>query len=237
MNAANMPKLQIEFSLIPLVKDHADRYPPPYPASKEVPDWLKAMPVVGEKQPERLLKSVKNCPPFVEAITCGYVIPLATEIKLTVDWQGQFHGEASDVDILRYHSAGQVQGAPFERFPVVKILSPWLIRTPPGYSTMYLPPLNRFETRLVPLAGLVETDLFYRNVNFPAILTIPPGTSLTLPKGTPLVQVIPIKRDEFQAAVVPADDETFHLMNARTMGDPEDANFYKDNYWRKKGYQ
>lgn len=232
-----MSKLQIEFSLIPLVSAHAERYPPPYPASKEVPEWLKAMPVVGEKQPERMLKSVKSCPPFLEAMTCGYIIPLAADIKLTVDREGQFRGEASDVDILRFHFAGQVQGAPFERFPVVKILSPWLMRTPPGYSTMFLPLVNRFETRLIPLAGLVETDLFYRNVNFPAVLTIAPGTTLALPKGTPLVQVIPIKRDEFHAAVVPADDAAFHLMNERTKGDPEDANFYKDNYWRKKTYQ
>jgi hypothetical protein len=232
-----MPNLRIEFSLIPLVKDNAAAYPPPYPATKEIPDWFKAMPVVGEAQPDRILKSVKNCPPFLEAMTCGYIIPLAADIKLAVDWAGNFQGESTNVEIVHYHSASQVQGAPFEKFAVAKILNPWLIRTPPGYSTLFQPLLNRFEMRLIPLAGLVETDIFYRNVNFPAVLTIPPGTTLSLPKGTPLVQVIPIKRDDFQSAVVPADDEAFNLMHQQTIGDSENPNFYKDNYWRKKTYQ
>lgn len=238
-----MPNLRIEFSLIPLVKDHAESYPKPYPAGKEIPEWFKSMPVVGETQvvaetqADRIVKTVKNCPPFLEAMTCGYIIPLADDITLTVDYLGQFHGESANIEIVHFHSASQVPGAPFERCAIAKILSPWLIRTPPGYSALFQPLLNRFEQRLIPLAGLVETDIFYRNVNFPAVLTIPPGTTLSLPKGTPLVQVIPIKRDEFQSAFVPADAEAFNLMHQQTLGDSKNPNFYKDHYWRKKTYQ
>ena len=232
-----MPNLRIEFSLIPLVEGHGDVYPHPYPASREVPEWFKSMPIQAGTQGDRVMKTVKSCPPFLEAMTCGYIIPVATDISLAVDAAGNFHGESSNVEILHYHAPSQVQGAPFERFMVVKILNPWLIRTPPGYSTLFQPLLNRFNNDLIPLAGLVETDLFYRHVNFPAVLTIPRGTTLKLPRGSPLVQVIPIKRDQFESEVVPVDTEAFNVMLKRTMGDPEDANFYKDTCWRKKSYQ
>jgi hypothetical protein len=97
--------------------------------------------------------------------------------------------------------------------------------------------LNRFQMPLFPLAGLVETDIFYREVNFPAVLTIAPGMSLTLPRGTPLVQVIPIRRDEFQSEFVPPDLEKYNAMNEQTRDLPENYNFYKDNFWRKKSYR
>jgi hypothetical protein len=140
-------------------------------------------------------------------------------------------------NLLHYHSPAQLPGAPFQNYLVAKILNPWLVRTPPGYSTLFQPLLNRFEPHLIPLAGLVETDQYYRNVNFPAIATIPPGNSVTLPRGTPLVQAIPIKRDEFQSEIVPADVEAFNRILEHTEGKPEDANFYKDNIWTKKHYR
>jgi hypothetical protein len=237
MGAPTMTIQRIEFSLIPLCQGHGDVYPHPYPAGKELPDWFKSMPVEAEIQGDALLKTVKNCPPFLEAMTCGYIIPLATDISLAVDAAGRFQGASRDVEIVHHHSPLQVPGTPFEKFAVAKILNPWLIRTPPGYSTLFQPLLNRFDMRLIPLAGLVETDLFYRNVNFPAVLTIRPGTKIELARGTPLVQAIPIKREEFQSEFVPADVEKFDAMHLGTMGAPEDANFYKNNFWRKKTYR
>src|SRR5262249_52348797 len=137
----------------------------------------------------------------------------------------------------KYHVPSQVKGAPFERFPIVKILNPWLIRTPAGYSTLFQPLINRFELPLVPLAGLVEIDVFYREVNFPCVLSIRAGTSVRLARGTPLVQAIPIKRDEFRSEIVPADVEKYNFAHRHTLGDPDDVNFYKDNFWRKKTYR
>ena len=83
----------------------------------------------------------------------------------------------------------------------------------------------------------METDIFYREVNFPAILSMAPGTSVALPRGTPLVQVIPVKRDEFQSEFVPPDIEKFNAMDLATRESPENYNFYKNNFWRKKTYR
>jgi hypothetical protein len=103
---------------------------------------------------------------------------------------------------------------------------------------LFLPPLNRLNVHLMPLAGLVETDVFYREVHFPCVLAIPRGAVLTLARGTPFVQVIPVKRDEFQSKVVPLDLEKYTINDLRTKGlAPEDRNYYKDNFWKKKSYR
>jgi hypothetical protein len=224
---------RIEFSLI---HGNESIFPRPYPANREIPEWFKAMPSEAEAQ-GKSMRTVKNCPPFIEAMTCGYIIPLVVDLSLSRDSAGGFHGEANGANILHIHRPAQVKGAPFENLPVLKILNPWLIRTPPGYSTLFLPVLNRFQIPLFPLAGLVETDVFYREVNFPAVLTIAPGATLRLPRGTPLVQVIPIRRDEFQSEFVPPDVEKYNAMNEQTRDLPENYNFYKDNFWRKKSYR
>jgi hypothetical protein len=224
---------RIEFSL---VHGSEDIFPRPYPANKEIPEWFKSMPSETEAQ-DAPVRTVKNCPPFLEAMACGYIIPLAADIRLALDSAGAFHGECTYANLVVMHKPAQSKGAPFEGCPVVKICNPWLIRTPPGYSTLFLPPVNRFHMPLIPLTGLVETDIFYREVNFPTILTIRPGTNVVLRRGTPLVQVIPIKRDEFQSEFVPLDVDKHNGMTQQTKDLPENYNYYKNNLWRKKTYR
>lgn len=76
--------------------------------------------------------------------------------------------------------------------------------------------------------------MLYREVNFPSVLMIPPGTSVKLPRGMPLVQVIPIKREDFQSEFPPLDmDKYGETMQSRL---PDPHNFYRNDYWRKKKY-
>ena len=216
--------------------------PCPFPANKEIPEWYKEMPTDAEGSDGAPAGTVKRCPPFLDAMTCGYIIPLVADITLIRDKQGAFHGEGPVFHdrgdfcrpLVGSHNPVQVRGAPVEQFPMVKLFNPWLIRTSPGYSTLFLAPQNRFQKFFYPVAGLVDTDLFYREVNVPGVLTIPPGTSVKLPRGMPLVQVIPIKRDEFQSDFVPLDvdqyEETMRMLRL------EPHNYYKDGFWRKKKY-
>jgi hypothetical protein len=228
--------MSVERIEISLIQGSEEMSPRPYPANRDLPDWFKSMPTEVEAG-DNTVRTVKNCPPFLEAMTCGYIIPLGADITVGLDSSGGLHGKAEPAHFLNIHQPNAVQGAPFEKCPVLKIFNPWLIRTPPGYSTLFLPPLNRFQMPLVPLAGLVETDTFYREVNFPAVLTIERGTTLTLPRGTPFVQVIPIKRGEFQTEFVPLEVQKYQAMNESTKPIPENINFYKDNFWRKKTYR
>ena len=45
------------------------------------------------------------------------------------------------------HSPFQVAGNPHEPRPPMKFHNYWTIRTPPGWSCLFLPPLNRPQRR------------------------------------------------------------------------------------------
>ena len=57
--------------------------PAPMPAASGLPDWLKTMPqqafsaVVAAED-----DTVKRCPPFVDAMTSGFLIPLICDVSV-----------------------------------------------------------------------------------------------------------------------------------------------------------
>jgi hypothetical protein len=219
----------IEFHTKP---DLLDIFPRPYPASQCIPEWYRRMP--PETEPVSEHGTVKRCPPFLEAMTCGYIIPLPADVKVTV------RPERLDLEVTGYteplislHPQSQFPGAPFPARPVIKFRNPWIIKTPVGYSTLFIAPLNRFEAPFVPLAGLVETDTYYRNVSFPAVWLLEAGSQTILPRGMPLVQVIPVKRDEWKAQAGPWDLQKMEAQNQQLAAN---RHMYKEQHWVKKRY-
>lgn len=226
-----------------LIEFHADRpdlYPAPYPAGRAVPPWLKDMPTERplEKQTAEGLRtvavpSVKQCPPFIDAMACGYVIPLAGDVTFEMGQSGglRFRSQGKLVDAQ--HPL-QVKGSPFEGMVIVKFINPWVVRTPPGYSTLFLPPLNQFQTPFQVLSGLVETDTYYRPVHFPTVCLMRPGQGVTLERGTPIAQVVPVLREQWQSQARPWDAAARQAVEQQMKADRH--NFYKDRHWVKKGY-
>src|SRR4051812_41210279 len=187
----------------PLIEFHAHRpdvYPPPYPAARSVPEWLKQMPPDAGDVQGMTVPTVKRCPPFVEAMTCGYILPMPGEARFTRDAGGALRFDAEG-KIIDAQPALQYAGSPFGGMVVVKFINPWIVRTPPGYSTLFLPLLNRFDFPFQVLAGVVETDTYYREVVIPAVCLMQPGTSVTLARGAPLVQLVPIRREGWRSTV------------------------------------
>jgi hypothetical protein len=77
----------------------------------------------------------------------------------------------------------------------MKFLNWWMIKTPPEYSLLFLPPLNRIEDRFLCYSGIVDHPYFqYEYVNFPFIFTKNNFRGV-IEAGTPLMQVIPIRKD------------------------------------------
>jgi hypothetical protein len=223
----------------PLIEFHADlpeRFPAPYPAKGGVPEWLKRMPM-GVAHPQQggpEIPTVKQCPPFIEAMACGYVIPLPVDVTLTRDAQGGLNFAATGWKAIDTQHPLQIAGSPFEGELIVKFMNPWTIRTSPGYSTLFLPPLNQFALPVQVLSGLVETDTYYRPVHFPSICLMARGTTVTLPRGTPIAQVIPLRREEWRSSVGASDREARVRIEEEMKADRH--NFYKERHWKKKGY-
>jgi hypothetical protein len=222
-----------------LIEFHAEfpnNSPAPYPAKGAVPEWLKRMPmgVPHQQQNGTEIPTVKQCPPFIEAMACGYIIPLPADVTLSRDAQGGGLTFAAGRGAIETQHPLQYAGTPFEGQLIVKFMSPWTIRTSPGYSTLFLPPLNQFTLPVQVLSGLVETDTYYRPVHFPSICLMAPGTTVTLPRGTPIAQVIPVRREEWQSSVGQSDRQARVQIEQDIAADRH--NYYKDRHWKKKGY-
>ena len=77
------------------------------------------------------------------------------------------------------------------------------ITTPPGYSCLFVPPLNNSDDRFSIIPGIVQTDKHPIEVNFPFIINGDkyPILDTILKKGTPYVQVIPFKRESWKMKI------------------------------------
>jgi hypothetical protein len=188
----------------------ADILPKPIPAVQGLPAWFKAMPqrafndVTQEED-----QTVKRCPPFIDAMTYGFLIPLACD--LTVE-NGQFSWNF-DLPVnavedyvrspISFHDASQVVGTPFHQEDrlLIKFLNFWTIKAPEGYSLLFTHPANRPELPFTTLTGLVDSDLYVDNqVHFPAHWHDTQFEGV-LPKGTPVAQCIPVKRESWSLEV------------------------------------
>jgi hypothetical protein len=182
--------------------------PRPIPAVAGLPDWFKTMPVkafnttMGEES-----QTVKKCPPFIDAMTFGFLIPLATDLEVRdgeFSWNFEvptdFVSEYSHSP-LGFHDPSQATGSPFfneGRF-IIKFNNFWTIEAPKGYSILFTHPINRADLPFTTLTGLVDCDTFHHSpVNFPARWDNP-GFNGVLPKGTPVAQCIPVKRETWAA--------------------------------------
>lgn len=210
--------------------------PPPIPATKALPQWLKVMPTIrGEgRRDDPQIATVKTCAPFLDAMACGYAFTTECDVRFFMREPSVLDVEAAWGESIETQPASQYEGTPFANTLIVKFMNSWITKTPPGYSTLFVPLLNHFTMPFQILAGLVETDTFYMPVHFPAICMMTPGQRLFLPAGTPIVQAIPIRRESWQSKTAPCEKERLVTTAHSLKSNPH---VYRDELWVKKDYR
>src|SRR5713101_2590368 len=152
--------------------------PAPVPATLGLPDWFKAMPPQAFNAVNSCIgDTVKRCPPFIDAMTYGFLIPLICDLKVE---NGEFTWDndlpaGGEVNFVRspigFHDASQVTATPLfedDRF-VIKFHNLWTIEAPDGYALLFTHPVNRFDLPFITLTGLVVCDRYHDNwIHFPA---------------------------------------------------------------------
>ncbi|MCW5695708.1 MAG: hypothetical protein KIS96_03115 [Bauldia sp.] len=171
---------------------------PPVPAKSHIPDWFRKLPPVDATKygTADTGLTIKRCMPFLDAMMTGFIIPLAATVRLEIRDNGATVTAGWDFDkpMVSNHGAHQVEGHPATPSPPCKFHNYWTIRTPKGWSCLFVPPLNRANAVFEPVAGIVDTDTYRAPIHFPFFARAPDGL-YELEKGTPLVQVIPFRRD------------------------------------------
>lgn len=171
--------------------------PEPLPAKKVMPDWFRALPAVDSAHVTASDNglTVKRCMPFLDAMTTGWILPLAADVRLEIKDNGQTVNAGWEFDkvMVSNHNNHQVKGNPRSPRPPCKFHNYWTIVTPPGWSCLFVAPLNRNQDVFEVAAGIVDTDSYKSLIHFPFFATGDDGVH-TIKKGTPIVQAIPFCR-------------------------------------------
>jgi hypothetical protein len=169
----------------------------PVAALKVVPEWYKKTPSWHD---QRRINSgdmtIKKCMPVFDALSAGYILLTPCDLIIKQE-NGEPSYHPSMLHIMEGHASRQAHLHPSaskdtSRFP--KWINSWAIKTPKGYSSLFLNPIHNSNPWFAIFEGLVDTDTYHVPVNIPFVLKDPTFQGL-IPAGTPLVQIIPFKRD------------------------------------------
>jgi hypothetical protein len=211
--------MNITFST--MVEGHAEIFDPPTPSRDHVPDWYRETHnFLTDRLDDNGVRSgtIKQCMPVIDAITSGYMYTTQSDLWFGQNEDGSRGSSWSviDYDMISTHSLEQFGHgeipSDYEQI-VYKMHNPWVIKTPPGYSCLFTQPMWRFDTPFYAHSGVVDTDRYPQPINFPFWLRR--GFEGLVPVGTPMVQIIPFKRDDWNATTLNDVDPHAHRQWAR----------------------
>jgi len=223
--------------------------PDPKPAKFFIPEAYKKM--ASRLDDNFNTGTLKSCIPFLDAYTTGYIIPFPTDIRY------YYHKEKDQsefvlhkgipLDLLNKNYIGvqshtnsqtnsDLRSSKRTIDHVFKFINPWNITTPKGYSCLFVNPFNKnlpFEL----VTGIVDTDDYEFQIHFPFYWTNNVYESFILKQGSPMVLVIPFKRESWKMNV------EFDKRDVETKAKKQ-MNFFStfmDNYktriWKKKSFK
>lgn len=178
-----------------------DNLEKPVLASTMIPDWYKKTSsyVDDKKIPDgdgNTTGTIKKCMPVFDAISAGYLILSPADIYVSII-DGVQRFQWANFSLIGFHPIQQAELHPLKKphaYP--KWINPWSIRTPEGYSTLFVHPMHR-DLPFTIMPGVVDTDTYFAPVNFPMVIN-DPNFEGYIPQGTPIAQVIPFKRDNWE---------------------------------------
>tara|TARA_R110000796_G_scaffold251856_1_gene384242 strand:+ start:1216 stop:1959 length:744 start_codon:yes stop_codon:yes gene_type:complete len=226
----------------------------PEPIKLSTPEWFKKL------SHSPLDKTIKGCMPFLDTLTSGYLLRMPIDYYLRFNIEDSIKGNLSRVtdynimdmndELSNFLNISKVNNHPISQiskecpyahknrgYEIMKITNPWTIKTPPGYACLFLPPLNNSDDRFSIIPGIVDTDSFPAEINFPFIVNGDKYEKLDtiIKEGTPYVQVIPFKRDSWKMNIV--SEKKDKIIDRRIFSIKRIIHSYKNTFWSKKSWK
>lgn len=231
-----------------LNKDEYDIQPKPISASSMIPQWWKneAPYHIDDKNPTggkfRMLDGIasnatfKKCTPMLDGLTSGYIITLWSDIFVEwingvpqVSWRTNnpvfsAHGPSSD----------RVPPPPGYSNFVFKYHNTWMPITPNGYSVLVTSPFGYQDTPFKCIPAVVDSDVSRLDVVPP--MWLKDGFEGVIEKGTPLIQIIPFKRDDWKSETEYFEGNDWQNSMEKNFRSTL-VNHYVKKVWSKKTYR
>jgi hypothetical protein len=222
----------------------------PEPAIAARAEWWKKMDKYQKNEkfpyPRKDFANIKACPVVDDSINFGYILYFPVDVFIDATDSENIYWNLPDVDLsvfddgdqgtfINYHSPSQLEGYPhdknYHKVPI-KINTLWGIKTEPGYSVWITTPILRPDLPFKIIDAVVDTDSittifaysFFIKNNFKGVIK----------SGTPFIQVIPFKREDFQKNIREKDYEELNKSRNSTLGFFTGG--YRKIHWKRKKF-
>jgi hypothetical protein len=234
----------------------------PVPTQKETPDWYKdadrfAKMPNGEyyKAPKEVcpfpkegtiddygrIPTWKACPAIMDAFITGYVFKTPCDLTFTKNSSGYLDVKVDNPMYTEFC----MPRAPMSQFEHphgyykhhFAWMADWGIKLPEGYSALFMTPMNRFDLPFLNTTGVVDSDKVNLLGSFPFFIV--EGWEGTIPAGTPYLQILPFKREDWENEIEEIDQSSAYdeLMSNRQFYRQPDGGVYKNKIWSRREYK
>lgn len=144
--------------------------------------------------------TAKACPPFRDAMKFGYIQMSWTDFFVdTTGASSQFYWASQPAPIAVRGESGSIPTSEAMHGDNLTFHAPWIPKTPKNYSILFTSPLNRLDLPFRVSSGIVDSDLFFHSPMGAVPVWFERGFKGIIPVGTPLFQMIPVKRDSWRS--------------------------------------
>lgn len=216
---------------------------PPVPAKTLLPEWYKNIPPHHTKDPNFMEShgnhnsTMKQCMPFFDSWTFGYMMLTPCDIIV----ERGFDGNNIKVHSHEMFSLIGERGGPGKHsMPIPEDYyqfeftwqTHWEAKTPKGYSSLYTHPINRPDLPFYTISGVMDTDSWYITGNHPFF--IKKGFEGIIPTGTPMMSIVPFKRDMWKSSHRAIEPMEHDLLQSKVRRHASGG--YRKEMWSRKEF-
>jgi hypothetical protein len=215
-------------------KDPSGKY---FSASKDVCPYPKE----GTTNDYGKVPTWKACPAIMDGFATGYVIKTPCDLKFFKDKNGIIDVEISDPRYI--HFCTRRPPMPQFEHPLgfykthFAWMADWGLKLPEGYSALFMTPMNRFDLPFINTTGIVDSDKLHMLGSFPFFIA--EGWEGTIPAGTPYMQILPFKREDWGHDLEFLNDQQIYFKYTETQKvyRQPDGGVYKNTIWSRRKYE
>ena len=186
--------------------------------------------------------TVKKCQAVFDSMASGYYI--LAPVDIYIDTTGEkaiidipMHFKKFKEPLIGTHSPEQISKYPLDRNiysdHILRIHPVWVVSTPKGYSTLFMTPMHQ-DLPIHSIPAVVDSDTFmvdglisyFVKKNFKGVIK----------QGTPILQVIPFKREIWESEINENFDKK-DILEQRDILRSTFENGYRRKFWTKKEYK
>jgi hypothetical protein len=226
---------------IPTTKNIELLVPPPKPAKNYIPQWYKNIEAVHIKNIKvseggSSNTNVKNCIPFLDGLTSGYIQETWTDIHI------KNNGDSVNYNFSDFNSPEMMNHRPQQSITVGPEYHQsefvwkqvWIPKLPNGYSYIFTHPLNRIDLPFTTTSVIVDADKLNYSISGNVPFYLKKDFEGIIPAGTPMYQMIPFRREPWSMELEEYNKDSISKgisgLRKNFIGS------YKNRYWQKKEY-